>query len=434
MCVLIALSIGATAPTVAQSSPGGFTLPTSTPTPRPEVEGPADDTGPAALPPRVIPTDRPAPAPTQADPSTVPSSDPTAPAIDLPSPAPTITPVLSPSDTVSPEATGAAGSASDSVTPPNRLPTGQPSAPSNAGGGASGVSSPAVTEAPTGEGTPGFDTNAPLPNPASPDTAVPDTATSDAASAIPLWAWIAGGLTLLALLIGGTLFLRRGTATVTVPEIEQPKVAPRHKPELEPAPSGPALAATTATNTINTPAAPAMTEISEPAKDNAPIPRAPARIDIDIEIVRATRSVMNFTLDYRLNLANRTANAVRDVSVSAILTSAQSGAIPGSSVLGFDRPEPVIIPRIGPNKSHAESGQVQLPTSKLQVMRQGNVPLFVPLLQITITQGNGEPVTRHYVVGQPSTASAARLQPIPLNTPPGGIPGLRVRELDIQPA
>ncbi len=177
-----------------------------------------------------------------------------------------------------------------------------------------------------------------------------------------------------------------------------------------------------------------MTMASEPTEEAAPIPSAPARIDIDIEIVRATRSVMNFTLDYRLNLANRTPNAVRDVSISAILTSAQSGAAPGSTALGFDRPQPVIIPRIGPNKTHSESGQVQLPTSKLQVMRQGNVPLFVPLLQITVIQGNGEPVTRHYVVGQPSTASAARLQPIPLNTPPGGIPGLRVRELDIQPA
>ncbi len=406
----LALAASLGAPHMVVASPGGFTLPTATPTPtsRPEVEGPADDTGPAPLAPRVItqPTPTPTPVPT-------------------PAATPSIAPTLSPADTASPAATDPVTTGSPTIQPLPTITTGPtPGAPTARPTGAPAVrppgapvpAAPISADAPAAQanGIPGLDTSGDIPVPQTDAAPALEGTDQEIASTIPVWAWIAGGLAVLAALIAGLLFLRRRQAEVSVPEIERPQVPVAPAPRKE---------------------SPAAKPVPAAPEEPAPLmpANAPARIDIELEIVRATRSVMNFTVDYRLILANRTDGAVRDVSVSAILTSAQAGAQnPGG--LAFDRPDPEQIARIGPNKSHAISGQAQLPTAKLQVLRQGNTPLFVPLLQVTVTQANGEPVTRHYVIGQPSAASSTRLHPIPLNTPPGGIPGLRARELDIQPA
>lgn len=403
-------------PDGAHASPGGFSLPTATPTPtsQPDVEGPADDTGAVPLAPRVIPTETPTPTP-------------------IPSATPSIAPTLNPTDSATPPATDTSTVQPlprETAVPSQTAPTDSAAAPGpttialpiSAPTGGTPDAPAGLEEAPAEAATDatGLNTSGDLPLPdtdalpatqSSADTAAQDWSVEDWVREMPLWAWIAGGIGLLAALIAGLLLVRRRTAATAVPEIERPQV-----------PAAPAPEPTPVT------AAEPMSEI-DPVAAGA----APARIDVKLEIVSATRSLMNFTLDYRLTLANRTPNAVRDVSVAAILTSAQKQAALGGQI-GFDRPEPEAVPRIGPNKSHMIAGQVQLPVSKLQVMHQGNKPLFVPLLQVTITQGSSEPLTRHYVIGLPSTASASRLHPIPLDVPPGGLPGLRARELETQPA
>ena len=387
----LALLAASTVPSTLLASPGSFTLPSPTPTPtsRPEVEGPADDTGVVPLAPRVIPTERPTPAPTASE-----------------TDAPRIDPVLDPTDSATPDEAATGGTA---VVQP--LPTGSAGAPAQSAPqtqrqiatptGETATEVTGETSAPTESAIPGLDSGTSLPTTIddAPTVANSETAPASGDSAIPLWAWIAGGIAALLALIAGLFALRRRQSAAPVPEIEKPQVVP--SPVLQ--------------------------------EDAAIAPRGPARIDVALEVVSATRSVMNFTLDYRLTLANRDARAVRDVSVAAILTSAQK-QVGQSGDLGFDRSQAETIERIGPSKSHVISGQTQLPTAKLQVMRQGNKPLFVPLLQVTIAQGEHEPEIHHYVVGLPSAANTTRLHPIPLDTPPGGIPGLRARELDVAPA
>ncbi len=406
----MAITAAFAAPMALGASPGGFALPTATPTPtsRPEVEGPADDTGVVPLAPRVIPTDAPTPAPTAA-----------------PSPQPTIAPVLNPTDSATPAANSTGGPAtvqplpSDAAQPqvrsnPSTVRQAQPDTRAPSGEPVSDIAVEAPLSTDASASVPGLETEGGMPVPAQGAPISDETADEASAGSISLWMWIAGGLAILAALIAGLLFVRRKQTALAVPEIERPKIASAPIPT-------PAAAPKTGDVTV------------EPALVAPVTAFGPARINLALEIVTATRSMMNFTLDYRLTLANREAHAVRDVSVAAILTSAQK-QVSQSAALEVDRLQAETVPRIGPSKSHSITGQVQLPTAKLQVLRQGNKPLFVPLLQITIQQGDLEPQTHHYVVGLPSSASSVRLHPIPLDTPPGGIPGLRVRELEIQPA
>jgi hypothetical protein len=165
-------------------------------------------------------------------------------------------------------------------------------------------------------------------------------------------------------------------------------------------------------------------------EDAASVPALP-RLDLALDVTGATRSVMMFTLAYRLTLANRTDHAVSGLGVAVQLACARSGvsnaAAPGTAQL-LD-----LIDRIGPQQSRSLSGEVQIPLSAIAPLRQGKQPLFIPLVHITLEGEGQQALTRSFVIGVPSTASAARLHPIRLDTPPGSIPGLRAQMVDVPP-
>lgn len=205
---------------------------------------------------------------------------------------------------------------------------------------------------------------------------------------VPWWAWLAG---LGALLLAGLTFVfsKRRKARPALPLAAS-----------EPTPEPEAMAA-------------------------APLPR----IDIALEIVTASRSVMMFTLEYRLTFANRTDRAVRDLNVSAQLASARRD---GSNEAPIAGGQPVgTIERIGPHQTRTLSGTMQLPITDIRAILQGRKPIFIPLLHLTLESAGQEPLVRSYVVGTPSAASQGRLHPIPLDTPPGGVPGLKAREISL---
>ena len=166
----------------------------------------------------------------------------------------------------------------------------------------------------------------------------------------------------------------------------------------------------------------------EPAAD--PVAAVvPARVDLLVEIANATRSVRMFMLEYRVTLTNRSDRAVRDVSVAARLSSAERGS---SNAAPVGAGEPVgMIERIGPHQSRTVTGQMNLPLSEVRAILQGRKPLFIPLLHLTIEGSGLEAMARSFVVGLPSGAAEGRLHPIPLDTPPGGVPGLRAREIKL---
>lgn len=235
----------------------------------------------------------------------------------------------------------------------------------------------------------------PLPD-AVPDAAITEIGGSDNAATLPAWwPYVAGGLGALALLGGGAwLWARRKPKTMRL-------------------------------------AAPAITVPRGGGDDAAP---DPADLHLTLEITSATRSLMMFTLGYRLTIANRSQRAVNDLASAVQIACARASGGNGPSAgaaqaLGT-------LARIGPGQSRSITGEVQLPLAAIQPLRQGSVPMFVPLVHVTLDSdkdGGGQPViTRSFVVG-PRSASG-RIHPIQLDQPPGGIAGLVAQSIAIPPA
>ncbi|MEO0590549.1 MAG: hypothetical protein AAFZ11_08315 [Pseudomonadota bacterium] len=193
--------------------------------------------------------------------------------------------------------------------------------------------------------------------------------------------------------------------TSAPPPAPSPAPSPAPPPAPSPAPSG----------------QPFSPEAS--ASDPGPKTGAePTRLALSLQITSATRSVMQFSLDFRLTIANRSDQAVRGLSVSAQLASAQRG---GSNAASFALGQVLgEIGRIGPQQSHTIPASLLLPMVEVRMLRQGSVPVFIPLVHVTI-EGAGERArTTSFVIGTPSGSSKSRLHPIPLDTSPGAIKGL----------
>lgn len=211
-----------------------------------------------------------------------------------------------------------------------------------------------------------------------PSAAPPNETSTDTIYAFPAWELIAaGGLAALVLLGAGVVLWRR----------RKPKV-------------------------LRLSAAPAATGASEAPSDLSDL-------YLTLDITTATRSMMMFTVGYRLNIANRAGSAVNDLRVAVQLACARaSGGVPSvgaAQALGD-------VERIGPHQARSIAGEVQLPLSAIQPLRQGTTPLFVPLVHITI-EGDGQPaITKTFVIGTPS--ASGRVHPIKLDQPAGGIAGL----------
>lgn len=314
---------------------------------------------------------------------------PSAVATPAPSPAPAATPVIQPLPPATPGAR-----------PGARLPAPQRTAPAAA---------PAQPSAALPAAEPGADTgplalpSSALPDslPATPSATLPATPPADTgpAAADPAslltslpegWPYAAGGLG--ALLLGAAaLLLRR-----------------RRRPRAR------GLAVL-----------PAAAETQGPPDLGA--------LELALEITSATRSVMRFTLGYRLAIANRSPRAVSDLGVAVQLACAR--ATGGAGACAGASPAAERIARIGPHQTQTVTGEVHLPLAAIQPLRQGSRPLFVPLVHATLT-GEGEngggsdrEIARSFVIGTPSPSG--RVHPIPLDIAPGSVTGLVAQAVTI---
>lgn len=218
-----------------------------------------------------------------------------------------------------------------------------------------------------------------------------DAAPNEASTTLPeWWPYAAGGLGGLALMGGGLLLWRR----------RKPKVL-----RLAAPPSG-------------------MGD-DQSAPEDTPLGLA---LDMALEITGATRSLMMFTLQYRLTLANRTGRAVNDLSLAVRLACARRGADNAASPGAAQRLERV--ERIGPHQSRRITGEVQLPLSAIAPLHQGRLPLFIPLAHVTLEGEGQRALTRSFVIGTPSAGGTGRLHPIPLDSP-GSITGLRAQRVEV---
>jgi hypothetical protein len=311
-------------------------------------------------------------------------------AIETPkiAPAPVLTPEPSPSPRPAPLSLPQPTPrplARETAPAPSAKPSATPSPPPTQTATAAPV--PETAPAPETAPEPGF---GPLQSPASPVETAPapvQTPSSALGQRVFDWPWLAGGAALLAaLLLGGLAWRRR-----------KPKVL-----RLAPPP--------VIDETADTPALP--------------------RIDLSIESASASRSVMTFTLRYRINFANRTDRAVNDLAVAVQLTSARHGgdnAAPPAAAQSIAR-----VDRIGPHQSRSLGGEVQLPFAGIAPVMQGKTALFIPLLHVTIEGEGQQTMARSFVIGVPS-GGEGRVQPLRLDTPPGPFPDLRARAIGTPP-
>lgn len=332
-----------------------------------------------------LPTATPTPAPAPAGPADERAGvaiPPRAVPVAKPTTAPTATPSAAPTP------------ATPRITLP--APVGTTPAPAPSASRTGAVPAPAATgpaiiaPAPNASADPlAQPTGAPLalPTPGAP-VAAPEAEThTDTILALPMWQLAAGGGLAAALVLGGGLLLR----------------SRRRKPKV-----------------LRLAAAPVIAEEAGAATDLADLA-------LTLDVTTATRSLMMFSLGYRLNIANRSGRAVNDlrVAVQMVCARASAGApsVGAAQALGE-------VERIGPHQARSTSGEVRLALSAIQPLRQGMTPLFVPLVHVTL-EGEGLPaLTKSFVLGSPS--ASGRVHPIPLDQPPGGITGLVAQAITLQ--
>ncbi len=240
----------------------------------------------------------------------------------------------------------------------------------------------------------------PVPEPTSARSATspPQPPTPIAEPAGPAWPWTALGLLGIALVGFGVWVFRRRRASggaLSAQPVERPRLGNA--------------------NDHGAPAQPAAVS-GEPLR-------------VALEPLRLSLTLMNATLSYRLELANRSPAAITNLDIEADMISAHaslsreehlSGPANGAGSLRR-------IARIEPGASEVIEGEFRLPLSGIVPIRQGNAALLLPLARFRLRGGDGGTTVRTYVVGQPGARQDGRMEPFRLDLGPRIYPRLAQR-------
>ena len=181
------------------------------------------------------------------------------------------------------------------------------------------------------------------------------------------------------------------------------------------------------------PAAPAQIEAPRPIAETgtAAIASDLTELRVELEAIRVTRSMRNATLAYRLTLTNRGTRAIRNLAIGGDLTSAHGGS-PLTDQLAdpaVELPPLHVVDHLGAGQRKALTGEMRLPLEAVRLIRQGTVPIYVPLARIRASDGAAEPRAFTFVVGKQPQPGGGRLQPFRLDTPPQGFSDVGARAL-----
>jgi hypothetical protein len=150
-------------------------------------------------------------------------------------------------------------------------------------------------------------------------------------------------------------------------------------------------------------------------------------LHVSLEPLRLSLTLLNATLAYRLEVANRGPTAVTGLRIAADMISAHA-SLSREEQLSGPRPDPSTVQRIErlePGESRVIAGEFRLPLVQVLPIRQGNAALLLPLARFRVEGDGAEPVVRTYVVGQPGQGSG--LQPFRLDLGPRIYPQLAQR-------
>jgi len=160
----------------------------------------------------------------------------------------------------------------------------------------------------------------------------------------------------------------------------------------------------------------------------APSPVAPVGepLQVALEPLRLSLTLMNAALSWRLQVTNRGSAPLTALTIGADMIAAHASISreeqlsgPGAA-LAVQR-----IERLEPGESRTVEGEFRLPFGQIVPIRQGNAALLLPLARVRVEAEGAQPVVRTFVVGQPGTG--AGLQPFRLDQGPRVYPRLAQR-------
>lgn len=208
------------------------------------------------------------------------------------------------------------------------------------------------------------------------------------------WRWLLAAvpLLLIALALAGWAARRRArrpVGPVAVPQIERPRVSPvPPQPNADP----------------DTPAEP---------------------LQVSLEPLRLSLTLMNATLAYRLELANRGPLPLTGLAIGADMISAHASMSREEQLSGPSTGNGAAtqrIERLEPGETRVVEGEFRLPFPQIVPIRQGDAALLLPLARFRVEADGGRPLVRTFVVGQPGQGSG--LQPFRLDLGPRVYPRL----------
>lgn len=214
------------------------------------------------------------------------------------------------------------------------------------------------------------------------------------------WLWALVVALVVALGAGAWAWKRRqhvGKIPLAVPRIERPRLGPAPEPATA----------------------------AEPATAPAPMDDP---LQIALEPLRLSLTLMNAALSYRLEITNRGAGPLTDLSIGADMISAHASLSREEQLSGPNSGAALQrIERLEPGESRIVEGEFRLPFGQIVPIRQGDAALLLPLARFRVEAEGGQSVTRAFVVGQPGSRPGARLQPFRLDLGPRVYPRLAQR-------
>ena len=142
-------------------------------------------------------------------------------------------------------------------------------------------------------------------------------------------------------------------------------------------------------------------------------------VDIALEPIRLSVSLVNASLQYRLRLDNRSSASVGPIALAVDMISAHA-SLSEDSQLARDgtmielRHE---LPALAPGENIEAMGELRLPLAAVTPIRSGNAMLLVPLVRVRIAAGHVE-LSRAMVVGEPPLQPGGPLRPFRLDQGP----------------
>lgn len=155
-------------------------------------------------------------------------------------------------------------------------------------------------------------------------------------------------------------------------------------------------------------------QVSAEANENTP---PPSVIELELNPLRLSFSLMRATLSYRLTLRNIGKMPVVSLRVHSDLISAHASRPEDEQLLGPDMGQAHTqkIAQLGPEQSIELKGDRSLLLAEVEVIHHGSKKMILPLIRFRLIGAGTPPLIRAFVVGQPAP-DGGKLRPFRLDS------------------